>query len=277
MRVVIRLNEFSPFFEIDYRIRNFESSNLGISSYFRGMYYYLIIALQGFCIYHCFANKNQYYWYFVIFFLPVVGSIIYLFMNVFNKRDIDIVQEEIVSIVNPSKKIVDLEKKFKFSDSFENQTALADAYLAAGMHDKAIENYDEALQGTFQNDFYVISKLEEAHYFSSDFEKAIECAERIKNSSKFNKSKASFLYGLALEQQGNISEAEALLSKFDAPYSRYQERLELAKFYIRNVKTDKAKELLNEIAAESEGMSKTSYRQNKILIRKAKELLASEL
>lgn len=241
------------------------------------MYYYLIIVLQGYCIYHCFANKNQYYWYFVIFFLPVVGSIIYLFMNVYNKRDIDKVQDEIVSIVNPSKKIVELEKKFKFSDSFKNQAALADAYLDAEMYDKAIENYDEALLGTFQNDFYVISKLEEAHYFSSDFEKVIECAERIKNNSKFNKSKASFLYGLALEKQGNISEAEALLSKFDAPYSRYQERLELAEFYIRNAKTDRAKELLNEIAAESDGMSKTSYRENKILIGKAKELLASGL
>lgn len=239
------------------------------------MYFYLIIALQGYCIYHCFANKNQYYWYFVIFFLPVIGSIIYLFLNVFNNRDIDKVQDEIVSMVNPSKKIIDLEKKFKFSDSFENQTVLADAYLDAGIHDKAIENYVEALQGTFQNDFFVISKLEEAYYFSSDFEKAIECAERIKNSSKFSKSKASFLYALALEKQGNIVEAEALLSKFDAPYSRYQERLELAKFYIRNAKADKAKEMLNEIAAESEGMSKTSYRENRILIGKAKELLAS--
>jgi len=239
------------------------------------MYFYLIIALQGFCIYHCFVNKNQYYWYFVIFFLPVIGSIIYLFLNVFNKGDIDKVQDEIVNIVNPSKKIIDLEKKFKFSDSFENQTALADAYLDAGIYDKAIENYNEALQGTFQNDFFGISKLEEAYYFSSDFEKAIECAESIKNSSKFHKSKASFLYALALERQGNIIEAEALLSKFDAPYSRYQERLELAEFYIRNAKTDKAKELLNEIAAESEGMSKTSYRENKILIVKAKELLAT--
>lgn len=198
-------------------------------------------------------------------------------MNVFNKEDVDKVQDEIVSIVNPSKKIVDLEKKFKFSDSFENQTALADAYLDAGMYEKAIENYDEALQGTFQNDFHTISKLEQAYYFSSDFKKAIECAEKIKDNSKFNKSKASFLYALAIEKQGNVAEAEALLSKFDAPYSRYQERLELAKFYIRNDKTDKAKELLNEIAAESDGMSKTSYREYKILIRKAKELLASGL
>jgi FimV-like protein len=51
----------------------------------------------------------------------------------------------------------------------------------------------------------------------------------------------------------------------------------LAKFYIRNGKQDRARELLQEIVAESEGMSKTSYRQNGILINKAKELLAKEL
>jgi len=101
-------------------------------------------------------------------------------------------------------------------------------------------------------------------------------ASRIKNDSKFNKSKASFLYALAIEKEGNVVDAESILKTFDAPYARYQERLELAKFFIRNSKISEAKKLLEEIATESEGMSKTSFRQNRILIKKAKEMLASE-
>ncbi len=239
------------------------------------MYYYFIIALQGYCIYHCYANRNEYYWMFVIFFVPVIGSVIYLFANVFQKRDLDIVQEGITSVINPTKKITDLEKKFKFSNSFENQVALADAYLEVNNYDKAIENYQASLKDVFEKDFYVLSKLEEAYYFSSQFNKAIETAEKIVDNTKFNKSRAAFLYALALEKEGSVVKAKKYLIAFDAPYKNYQERLELAKFFIRNVEKEKAKEVLDEIILESETMTKSSYRQNRLIIKKSKELLAT--
>lgn len=239
------------------------------------MYFYLIVALQGYCIYHCYTNRNQYYWILAIIFLPVVGSLLYLFMNVIQTRDLDKVQEGLVSVVNPSKKIIDLEKRFKFAATFENQVELADAYLEGQQYEKAIKNYEASLKDVFKEDFYVLSKLQEAYYFSSQFDRAKEYAERMKENPKFKKSKAAFLYALTLEKEGNLQEAEQLLLTFDAPYARYQERLELAKFFIRNAKTSKAKDLLLEIVKESEGMSKTSYRQNRVLIKRAKELLSS--
>ncbi len=198
-------------------------------------------------------------------------------MNVFQKRDIERVQDEISLVVNPSKKITDLEKKLKFAETFENRSALADAYLAAEMFDRAIEEYEICLQGTFKNDFYVTAKLQEAYYFSSRFNESIQCAETIIDKPKFKKSRSAFLYALALEKIGDATRAEEYLVQFDAPYSRYQERLEFAKFYIRNANLKKAKSLLEEMVAESEGMSKTSYRENHIIIKKAKELLSSTL
>ena len=65
--------------------------------------------------------------------------------------------------------------------------------------------------------------------------------KRIADNTKFKKSKAAFLYGMALEKKGDIEKAEAYLKTFDAPYSRYMERLELAKFYIRIGKLAEAK------------------------------------
>ncbi|MFK7814345.1 MAG: hypothetical protein AB8B59_17740 [Maribacter sp.] len=238
------------------------------------MYFYLILALQGYCIYHCYTNRNQYYWILAIIFLPFIGSLIYLFMNVIQKQDIDKVQQGLTSVINPTKKIIDLEKRLKFAETFENQVALADAHLEAENFEMAIKNYEASLKDVFKDDFYVISKLQEAYYFSSQFDTAMEYAMRIKDNSKFKKSRASFLYALALEKEGNIEDAEKRLVTFDAPYARYQERVELAKFFIRHSKTSEARELLYEIVKESEGMSKTSYRQNKLLINKAKELLA---
>ena len=241
------------------------------------MYFYFILALQGYCIYHCYTNRINFYWILAIIFLPLVGSLIYLFINVVQKGDVDKVQQGLAAVINPTKKITDLENRFKFAENFENQVALADAYLEAEQFDKAIENYKASLKDVFKEDFYVISKLQEAYYYSSQFDKSLEYAKRIKNNSKFKKSKAAFLYALAIEKEGDVELAESYLKTLDAPYVRYQERLELANFFIRNGKTPKAKELLNEIVAESVGMSKISYSTNRIFIGKAKELLAAGL
>nr|WP_165770004.1 hypothetical protein [Allomuricauda parva] len=209
-----------------------------------------------------------------IIFIPVIGSILYLFMNVFRKRDIEKVQESLATAINPSKKIKDLEKKFKFSSTFENQVALADAYLDEKMYAEAITNYEASLKDVFSNDFYVISKLVEAHYFSSDFENAISYAKKIDQNSSFRKSDASFLYGMALEKGGNIVKSEEILRTFDAPYSNFMERLELARFLIRNNKLEEGRTVYQEIVSESENMSKQSYRLNRDLIKKSKEELS---
>ena len=44
--------------------------------------------LQVFCIYHAYKNRKETHWYFIIFFLPIIGGIIYLVTQVFNKQDI---------------------------------------------------------------------------------------------------------------------------------------------------------------------------------------------
>lgn len=82
------------------------------------MYYYFIIALQGFCIYHCYSNRNNYYWWLAIVFLPVVGSLAYLFMNVIRKNDFEKAQETLITVINPSKKNSRSRKKTEIFENF---------------------------------------------------------------------------------------------------------------------------------------------------------------
>ena len=88
------------------------------------MLYYLTIALQGFCIYHLIKNKNEYYWIFLIIFIPVIGSAIYLVSQVYNKRDTNIIKENLTSVLIPTKKVKDLEKRLQFSETFQNRLDL---------------------------------------------------------------------------------------------------------------------------------------------------------
>ena len=239
------------------------------------MYVYLLLALQGYCIYHCVVNKNEYYWIFVILFIPLIGSIIYLFSRAFGSSDLRKFQNGFEAVLNPTKKIKDLEKKLRFANTFKNRVDLADAYLENADYENAILHYNTALEDNFKTDYYVHSKLVEAYFLSALYDEAIKTTNFILENPSFKKSKASFYYGLALEKIGEISKAESRLLLFNAPYANYQERVAIAQFFKRINKLDQAKELLEEIIMESENMSKQSYKQNRMFIKKAQEEMTS--
>ncbi len=224
------------------------------------MYYYFIIALQAYCIYHLFKNRNPYYWIFVVLFLPLIGCVIYLITQVYNKRDAGKIQENIVSIINPTKRIKDLEKKLQFSETYQNRVNLADAYLENKDYKNAIPYYLDALNDNLQNDLYASKQLIECYFYVEDFNEVILYAEKIKDSSEFLKSKSQFFYGLALEKLGKLDEAETNLRQIDIRYSFYEERFILAKFLLNRNKAEEAKVVLDDIYMESQNMTKQNQR-----------------
>ncbi|MGE5943719.1 MAG: CDC27 family protein [Flavobacteriales bacterium] len=235
-----------------------------------------MIALQAYCIYHLFKNRNPYYWVFVILFLPLIGSIIYLITQVYNKRDADKLQDNLVSIINPTKRIKDLEKKLQFSETYQNRVNLADAYLENKDYKNAIPHYLNALHDNLQNDSYAIKQLIECYYYVGDFDNVIFYVERIKDNSEFQKSKSQFFYGLALEKLGKLDEAETNLKQIDIRYSFYEERFILAKFLLNRDKKEEAKAILDDIYMESQNMTKQNqriYRNTIIEVEKLKNSL----
>jgi len=237
------------------------------------MPYYLILLFQGYCLYHMYKNRNPYYWAFLIMFLPIIGCIIYLITQVYNKRDAEKLTSEITSIINPTRKIKDLEKRLQFSETYQNRVNLADALLEIKDYNNAISNYLEAIEGNYQNDLYIFQNLIECYFRVEDYDNVILYAEKIKTHSEFNKSRSQFLYGLALEKIGNLEEAEVNLKAIDIRYSFYNERLVYAKFLLSRNKTKEGKDVLEEIYAESQHMTKQNKRLFKATTQDVEKLL----
>ena len=237
------------------------------------MYYYLILAFQIYCMYHMYKHRNPYYWAFLILFLPVIGCIIYLITQVYNKRDAEKITSEITSIINPTKKVRDLEKRLEFSDTYQNQLNLADAYLEIKDYNNAISHYIKVLKDKTQNNFYATTQLIEAYFNIEDSDNVILYAEKIKNYPEFKKSRTQFLYGVALERVGKLKEAETNLRQIDIRYSFYEERLILAKFLLSIKKEEDAKEILKDVYKESQNMTKTNKRIYKTTILDVEKIL----
>jgi hypothetical protein len=235
------------------------------------LFYYLTIALQVFCIYHAYKNSSNYYWYFIIFFLPLVGCIIYLFTQVLNKQDISTITEEITTIINPTKKIKDLEKELAFTNTFQNKVNLANAYHENKDYTNAILYYEKALEGNFKNDPYTINKLVHCYFETANFDKVIAYAKKIDINKEFKD--ALFFYGLALEKKGILEEAEIQLKKVDKRYSNYPERLELSKFLIRHNKKEEAQEILSEMSSEITAMASKNRKNYNAILTEVQKLL----
>lgn len=224
------------------------------------MYYYLTIALQVYCFYHVYKNRNPYYWYFIIFFIPVFGSIVYLITQVYNRHDAKKITSGLTHMINPTKKVKDLERQLQFAETYQNRVNLADAYLEIKDFDSAITYYLQALEDDFENDLYVIKQIMEAYFHTEDFNNVILNAQKIENHPEFKKSRAQFLYGLALERVGKLEEAESNLKAIDIRYSFYNERLVFAKFLISQNRIEDAKTILDEIYMESKNMTKPNLK-----------------
>ena len=225
------------------------------------MYLYLIIAFQGYCIYHLLKNKNSYYWIFAILFLPFIGCVTYLVTQVMTKSGTEKIQGNLTTIIDPSKKktssnkVKVLEGKLEFADTYLNRVNLADAYLASNNFSEAIVHYNKALEDRTQNDFYVDTGLVKSHYYSKNYEEVIATSELLENHKEFEKSDIPFMYGMALAEKGRNDEAELQLRRIDRPYSNYNERLALAEFLLRLEKTKDAKEILEELYVETQNMT----------------------
>jgi len=237
------------------------------------MYYYLIIALQCFCIYHLWKNRISYYWIFLIIFLPVIGCILYLYVHVFSKKDVERIQNELVTVINPTKKVRDLEQRLDFADTFQNRINLADSYLEIKDYINAIVHYEESLNDDFEDDYYVCEQLILSYYETEDYQKVISYSEKILDNSGFNGSRSQFLYGLALDKIGNTVEAESQLLKINQRYSFYDERVILAKFLMQHNNKNKAKEILDDVYEESLHMTSANRRIYRGTIAEVEKLL----
>ena len=127
--------------------------------YINNYFYYIELCLQALCAIHCVRRGTQNKWLWIIVFLPVVGSLIYIFSELRLGRSIRNPGIDLAAVVNPGGKIKKLEDNLRFTDTFDNKIKLADAYLAAGYTDKAVELYEKSLTGAFAENEHGIAQL----------------------------------------------------------------------------------------------------------------------
>ncbi|QKJ28635.1 tetratricopeptide repeat protein [Mucilaginibacter mali] len=223
--------------------------------FFSGHYpYYLTIALQIICVIHCIKRGRQ-GWIWLIVFLPVVGSLVYIFMEILPSSRMRAPRIDVGAVVNPGGKIKKLEENLRFTDTFNNRVLLADAYMQASQIDKAIELYESSLTGAFAENEHVIAQLIIAYYQSGRYADAIKIASKIYKQPQFIRSQAHLFYAMSLESAGQIDKAEAEFKAMQGRYSYYEQRYHYGVFLRRNGRDADAEKVFTTMLEEEAHLS----------------------
>jgi len=244
--------------------------------YFQG-YYYLIVGLQIFCGIHSYRRGTLNRWIFLIVFLPVIGSLYYLYSEVLNNkstfRPINKSRMDVGAVINPGGRIKKLEEELQFTNTFANKVKLADAYLAAGMTDKAIDLYKSSLTGAFDENEHVMGQLIVAYYSQQRYDEVIPLAKKLYKLPQFARSKAHLLYAQSLENLGKIDEAETEFKSMKGRYSYFEQRYEYGLFLMRNDREDDAWQIFTDMLNEEPHLGSIEKKSNRVWLSKAKDEL----
>jgi hypothetical protein len=241
--------------------------------FFSNNYYYIIIGLQAICILHCLRKGRPNNWIWLIVFIPLVGSLIYIFSEIFTRNDVLNVQSGISSVMNPNGTVRRLEENLRFSDTFANRIALADAYLASDNTDKAIELYESSLTGNFEENEYVHSQLIVAYYKKNRYDDILPIAQKIYSLPQFANSRAHIFYAASLGYAGYFDKAEKEFKKMKGRYANYEARFCYGRFLIARGREPEARQVFSEILGETSHLTPQERRLNRNWFRFAKEEL----
>ncbi|NJO01902.1 MAG: hypothetical protein HC880_09595 [Bacteroidia bacterium] len=238
------------------------------------MPYFIIVVLQVLCVLHVINQRKERWWIWLIIFVPVLGSIVYIASEVLRLRDLSNVKQDINQIINPRGRIKQLENRLAFANTHQNKVMLADAYLAIEQTEKSIKLYESSLEGLYKDDPYVHTQLVSAYYLLGNPEQAVAKAHRVLANKDFQKSPARLHYALALEALGNIDAAEKELEALDTPYAGFDNRIAYGQFLMRHQKLEKATTLFEEMLSEYHHLNKMEKRKAKKWFNQAQEALS---
>lgn len=239
-----------------------------------GSYSYIVVGLALFCGIHSYRRGTLGRWILWLLFLPVIGSLYYLFSEVVNaKRSFVKPTNYAPKVVASGANIRKLEEELRFTDTFANRVKLADAYLAGGQTEKAVGLYKASLTGAFSENEHVMQQLIVAYSALEQYDLVIPLAKRLYKLPQFVRSRSHLLYAQALENLGQTDQAETEFKAMKGRYSYFEQRYEYGLFLMRQEREEEAWEIFTDMLNEEPHLSPIERKSNRIWFSKTKEEL----
>lgn len=240
-------------------------------------YYYAIIALQILCAVHVLRSRNDYWWLWIIFFMPVIGSAIYVIAN---HRSLLGTLRMPVNLKIPMIEALNdrrIEKELGKSDTLSNRIAFANVLINRGDYAQALALLREALQGPLKGDITLLFTCARAHYAHGELDQAIvllEQAEKVRNNEKLRPR--CLLLAMCREAKGDNALADEKYQAAQGGYAGEEARARYGLFLKKAGRAQEAREMFRKILASAETAPWSYRREQKSWIGIARENLTGD-
>lgn len=191
----------------------------------------LTLIIQGCFIYHVFKTGRPYWWAFIIFSFPILGCIVYYFVEVFpSSREATSARRktrQLVRAINPDADLKRRIEDLEVCGSTENRSGLAQECMAHGMYDEAARLFQSCLSGPFEKDPAFRTRLVEALVGGARFDEAADVLALLRQTNPEHRpNDRELLNARILEGQGRNDEAlntyRDLIAKFAGLEARFR-------------------------------------------------------
>jgi hypothetical protein len=197
----------------------------------------LVWIMQLALIIHVIKTGRSYYWIMFLIFVPLLGGLAYLVIELLPQFSGSIAGQRAVRSVkhtlNPGADLRQHEAAWNQSPNVDNGRRYAEALLDSGDTDKAEDIINQALKGLFATEPTLLLLKARLQFEKNRTDEAVKSLEMLQeHNPDFRSAEAHLLYARALEAQGKIDDAvreySAVSGYFPGVEARYRLALCLA-------------------------------------------------
>jgi hypothetical protein len=180
--------------------------------------------LQLLCLIHIVKRGRDSYWIYIVLFVPYVGGIAYLLVEILpsigRPGSVGSIVDIVSRTVNPSYKIKEYEGLAALTPTFQNKKLLADEYLECGYFEKAERIYSSILEGVYKNDAEVLLKRAKALYALGAYADANAIIERLDAEKHEYKTESEILIKLKVKE--NVADVKTVYDLYESTKDRFR-------------------------------------------------------
>jgi len=209
----------------------------------------VVVLIQLCFAYHALKTGRPYWWLFVIMGFPVMGCVLYYFIEVFptsrESRKAEKAARAIAKAWDPERTLREKVADLEGCGSVENRVQLAKACMNHRMYADAATLYRSCLNGVYESDPEIRFGLACAHLLNGAFSEALELSRNLRASQpSFRATDVGMVLAKSLEGAGQLDAALGEFKLLADTYPGEEGRWRCAALLARLGRGDEAQEML---------------------------------
>lgn len=172
----------------------------------------LSVLVQIALIVHVVKTGRPTYWVFIILIAPGIGSLAYVIVELLPELTSSgrtrSAFRNVRKTLDPTAELRRRERELRLSGSVDATRHLASELIEAGQYQQAIEHYEKALTGIYEQDPDLLLGLATAQFANQQFSEARATLDRlIQHNPDFKSAEGHLIYARSVEACGDVDKA----------------------------------------------------------------------